>query len=212
MIALVITGTDPAFCAGLDLKELSQSNDIVEENLFAEILALPQVTIAAVNGPAVAGGLELALVCDVRLASERATFADTHLRVGVIPGGGGSVFLARAIGAARAKEMSLTGNYVSAGQADQWGLVNRVVRHEDLLETALSLAQSIASSNHSMVRQMKSAIDEGFSLSVPEALECEQRRFQEFRSRFDPSVVAEQRKAVIKRGRAQARGISKPSS
>src|SRR5208282_2638879 len=120
--AIVLTGADPAFCAGLDLRDLGvdKLGDLPSFN--AAVAASDVPVIAAVNGPAVTGGFELALACDFIVASERAVFADTHLRVGVYPGPV-AVDLPRRIGMARAREMSLTGNFVAADTALRIGLV-----------------------------------------------------------------------------------------
>ena len=140
---IILTGTDPAFCAGLDLKELGSSAGNLGgtgadggANTQGVRGPFPKVTkplIGAINGVAVTGGFELALNCDFLIASERAKFGDTHSRVGVMPGWGLTVLLPQAIGVRRAREMSFTGNFLSAEDAFQWGLVNHVVNHEDLI-------------------------------------------------------------------------------
>jgi enoyl-CoA hydratase len=142
----VLTGTDPAFCAGFDLRELSRSGIDVAlvfsvEGPFAQ---LRKPLIGAINGAAFTGGLEMALACDLRIASERAQFGDTHARVGVMPGWGLTARLPRAIGYARALEMSLAGTVVDAEQALAWGLVNKVVAHDDLRAAALQVGHRIA--------------------------------------------------------------------
>lgn len=142
--AVVLTGADPAFCAGLDLKEVAGSGanlGMVEDGPFAP---LSKPVIAAVNGVAYTGGLEIALCCDVRIAGENAVFADTHARVGVMPGWGLTVRLPKAVGHARALEMSLAGTRVDARTALAWGLVNQVVPHDRLLDTALDMARRMA--------------------------------------------------------------------
>src|ERR1700741_3050194 len=153
--AIVLTGRDPAFCAGLDLRELSTSGD----NLRIDATGRPwprlsTPVIGAVNGPAVTGGLELALHCDFAVASERAVFADTHARVGVLPGWGLSVLLPQAVGLRRAREMSLTGNFMDAQEALAFGLVNRVVAHDELLPVTLSIAADIAGNDQKAVRAL----------------------------------------------------------
>src|ERR1051326_1398952 len=144
---LILTGADPAFCAGVDSKEFG-SGEVQQGEGLADVGerepdgrtpfrgALPPHTkplIGAVNGVAVTGGFEVALNCDFLIASDRARFADTHARVGVMPGWGLTVLLAQRIGIARAKQMSITGNYVDAATALAWGLVNHVVPHDELL-------------------------------------------------------------------------------
>ena len=156
---LVLTGTDPAFCAGLDLRELGDTGGNIAPEAQSSMSKGPfpertKPLIGAINGVAVTGGLELALACDFLIASDRAQFADTHARVGVMPGWGLSVLLPQAIGVRRSREMSLTGNYVGAELAASWGLVNRVVPHEDLIGTVLELAADIRSNNQQGVRQM----------------------------------------------------------
>ena len=136
---MILTGAGKAFCAGLDLKELganasSALNDTIQDRDPARSLGrFSGPIIGGINGVAITGGFELALACDVLIASENARFADTHARVGILPGWGLSQKLSRAIGLYRAKELSLTGNFLSAQQAADWGLVNRVVSPEDLL-------------------------------------------------------------------------------
>ena len=142
--AIVLTGSDPAFCAGLDLKELSTEGMSGGGDGSSPLAGVAKPLIGAVNGVAVTGGLELALECDLLIASERAAFADTHARVGVMPGWGLTVGLPEAIGIRRAREMSFTGNYVDATTAERWGLVNRVVPHGDLVKTAVGFANDMA--------------------------------------------------------------------
>ena len=140
---MILTGADPAFSAGVDLKEFG-SGQVQQGESFGGVAesrdsfrgALPphaKPLIGAVNGVAVTGGFEVALNCDFIIASDRARFADTHARVGVMPGWGLTVLLAQRIGVARAKQMSFTGNYIDAQTACDWGLANEVVPHDELL-------------------------------------------------------------------------------
>ena len=145
---IVLTGAgERAFTAGLDLKELgieglhAANATEPEENPARAVLACSKPIIGAINGVAITGGFEVALACDVLICSINARFADTHARVGITPGWGLSQKLSRAIGPYRAKELSLTGNFLSAQQAYDWGLVNRVVEPADLMTAALDLAQ-----------------------------------------------------------------------
>jgi len=152
---VVLTGADPAFCAGIDLTRFADSSAL-DEGRYPWHGPFPprrKLLIGAVNGPAVTGGLELALACDFLVASEQATFADTHAKVGVMPGWGLAVLLPERVGFARAREMSASGRFVDAGLALRWGLVNHVVPHEDLLPFTIALARSCVS-NSSAVRQM----------------------------------------------------------
>jgi len=210
---VVLTGADPAFCAGLDLKELGaggsnlaggSSDPAVEgrwTNPVEAVWAMTKPVIGAINGACVTGGLELALGCDFLVASERAFFGDTHARVGVIPGGGMSVFLPMAVGLRRAKEMSLTGNFVDAHEAHRLGLVNHVVAHEELLGAARALATDIAGNDATAVRQMKRLFDEGSRLPVGEALAHARVVFSGLP--VDPDEIERRRGAVVDRGRAQ---------
>jgi enoyl-CoA hydratase len=156
---IVITGADPAFCAGLDLRNLG-TDSLAALPPFIKAVADSQVpTIAAVNGAAVTGGFEIALACDFIVASDRARFADTHLRVGVYPGPV-LVDLPRRIGMAKAREMSMTGNFVDSETALRIGLANHVVAHNDLLPVALKLAADIAEQDPVMVATMRRDWDE----------------------------------------------------
>ena len=175
---LVLTGTDPAFCAGLDLRELGDTGGNIEPEAQSSMSKGPfpertKPLIGAINGVAVTGGLELALACDFLIASDRAQFADTHARVGVMPGWGLSVLLPQAIGVRRSREMSLTGNYVGAELAASWGLVNRVVPHEDLIGTVLELAADIRSNNQQGVRQMLQTYESTTSVTLEEGWDVE---------------------------------------
>ena len=141
---IILTGAGRAFTVGLDLKELggevaSSKNDAITDRDLGEAIAnVGKPVIGAVNGFAITGGFEIALMCDFMIASTSARFADTHARVGVVPGWGLSQRLPRLIGINRAKELSLTGNYLDAETARDWGLVNRVVSDEDCCLPALS--------------------------------------------------------------------------
>ena len=204
--AVVLTGAGRAFCAGLDLKELGQgglpptgpANDPV-----AVLHAMPQVVIAALNGVAVTGGLELALACDILMASTQARFADTHARIGIVPGWGLSQKLSRLVGRSRAMEMSMSGNFVDAATAERWGLVNRVVEPEALLPAALSLAGDIASADGKMLRVYKRLIDDGHRMGLGEALVLERERHAQWARGLDSQELARRREGVQERGRKQ---------
>ena len=158
--AVVLTGAGTrAFTAGLDLKELGADTSNLgaanaegaEENPVKAIEQCKKPVIGAINGVAITGGFEVALACDILIASENARFADTHARVGIMPGWGLSQKLSRMIGISRAKELSLSGNFLDAATSCAWGLVNRVVPAEDLLGAAVKLAQDVASADPGMV-------------------------------------------------------------
>ena len=131
---VILTGADPVFCAGLDLKELGDSTELPDISPRWPPMTKP--VIGAINGAAVTGGLELALYCDILIASENAKFADTHARVGLLPTWGLSVRLPQKVGVGMARRMSLTGDYLSADDALRAGLVTEVVPHDELLAAA----------------------------------------------------------------------------
>ena len=205
--AIVLTGADPAFCAGLDLRSLGVES-LGDLPPFVASVAESQVpVIAAVNGPAVTGGFEVALAADFIVASERAAFADTHLRVGVYPGPV-MVDLPRRVGEAWAREMSLTGNFVDASTALRIGIANHVVPHEELLPLALELAGAIAEQNPAMVATMRR--DWGASVCTPLAqarqIHLEHGRAAGFREGASAAAIASRREAVIARSHAQRGG------
>lgn len=207
--AIILTGSDPAFCAGLDLKELGSTGGNLGAPGRRHLptgMPWPHLRtplIGAVNGVAVTGGLELALNCDFLIASERARFADTHARVGILPGWGLTVLLPQAIGVRRAKEMSTTGNYLSADEALAVGLVNRVVPHAALLPTVRALADDIASNDVAAVQALLASYKEVVATTAAEGLRLEQDAGRSFRHRSDPAEVERRRQAVIDRGRDQ---------
>ena len=158
---VVLTGADPAFCAGLDLKELGEGGAALAlgsspdgSTPAAPWSAIGKPVIGAVNGVAVTGGLELALHCDILVASDRAAFADTHALVGVMPGWGLSVLLPRAVGTRLARQMSLTGSFLSAHDALRSGLVTAGVPHAELLTQVHQIADAIVGNNRAAVRTL----------------------------------------------------------
>ncbi len=211
--AIVLTGAgERAFTAGLDLKELGADTgnlgaanaEGADENPVKAIELCPQPVIGAINGVAITGGFEVALACDILIASTNARFADTHARVGVMPGWGLSQKLSRLIGLGRAKELSLTGNFLGAEAARDWGLVNRVVAPEELLPAAQALARDIASADPAMVRAYRALIDDGYALPYGEALALEHARSSAANRTVSADAVEARRLAVMKRGRERA--------
>jgi enoyl-CoA hydratase len=207
---VILTGADPAFCAGLDLRELGSGANPLGEGADGGATGagpFPPRTkplIGAVNGPAVTGGLELALNCDFLVASTRARFADTHARVGVMPGWGLTVLLAQAVGVRKARELSLTGNFLTAHDALAWGLVNHVVDHDQLLPTARRLALDIAGNDQAGVRHLLATYAEVAAGTVAQGWEAEARRAREWAAGgIDPARVEARRRAIIDRGRDQ---------
>jgi enoyl-CoA hydratase len=202
--AIILTGSDPAFCAGVDLRELSVDSVGVRADaspLPFHLMSTP--VIGAINGPAVTGGFEVALGCDFLIASERARFADTHARVGVMPGWGLTVKLPQAIGIRRARQMSFTGNYIDAGTALAWGLVNAVVPHDDLLPACKALAGDIASIPSANVAGIKQAYLASSAAHDEVAAEAEVAFSTEWLQHFDPGALAANRDAIQQRGRSQ---------
>ena len=150
------------------------------------------------------GGLELALACDFLVASDHARFADTHARVGVMPGWGLTVALPEAVGLRRAREMSATGNFITAPTALAWGLVNHVVPHEELLGFARGLAADIASADPAAVREILRTYNEGSLVTAEQAALVEAEAHRRWHAGgIDAALVAGRRDAVIGRGRAQ---------
>jgi enoyl-CoA hydratase len=180
--AIVITGNERAFAAGADIKEMAGDSaiDMLILDQFQkwdQIKRLKKPLIAAVSGYALGGGCELAMLCDIIIASETAQFGQPEIKIGVIPGAGGTQRLTRAIGKSRAMEYILTGRFFSAQQAYEWGLVSRVVPVELYLEEAIKLAAEIASMPPLAVQLAKQAILKSYELSLEEGLHFERRNF-----------------------------------
>lgn len=204
---LVLKGAGKAFCAGLDLAELSSHGLPPSGPHNDPVTALASMlcpTIAAVQGVAVTGGLELMLACDMVLASHSARFADTHVRMGVLPGWGLSQKLSRMLGRSRAMELSMSGNFMGAEQAERWGLVNRLVPDDALQAQALALAQDIATAPREMTHAYKRLIDEGYQLPLGEALALERQRSQAWAKQLTAASLSGTSNAVKQRGRGQA--------
>jgi len=213
--AVILTGAGRAFCAGVDLKELGgetkPSGDrpaTIEAppdlDMVGAIRASPVPVIAAVNGVAITGGFELALACDLIVAASTARFADTHARVGILPTWGLTQRLPRLIGINRAKELSFTGDFLDAQQAERWGLVNRVVEPDELLDTCRRLGAEIAASDARAVRGLKRIYDDGADGTFADGLAVEAASSREHMRSVKPSEIAARRAAVQARGRTQA--------
>jgi enoyl-CoA hydratase len=209
--AIVLTGAGKAFTAGLDLKELGSDPSALgaanateaHDNPVAAIEGCGKPVIGAINGAAITGGFEVALACDILLASTQARFADTHARVGIMPGWGLSQKLSRLIGISRAKELSLSGNFLDAETACAWGLVNRVYPPDALVAAAVKLASDIASVPAEAVRNYKHLIDEGYSLPFAAAMAHEHSVSSSLNARVSPEAVEAARGGVMARGRTQ---------
>ncbi len=209
---LILTGAGRAFCAGLDLKELGANQSsalnttIQDRDPVRSLGRFSGPVIGAINGVAITGGFELALACDVLIASTEARFADTHARVGILPGWGLSQKLSRAIGIYRAKELSLTGNFLSADQAAEWGLVNRVVAPDDLLPTCRTLAEDMLSVVPQCLSGYKALIDEGFAEAFGDAMKTEHRVSNAANKSVSSDDVEQRREAIRQRGQSQKSG------
>ncbi|MBE7418962.1 MAG: enoyl-CoA hydratase [Ideonella sp.] len=205
---IILTGAGRAFCAGLDLKELGAGAADIGRSTVAgrgdPVGAMGRLTkpvIGAINGAAVTGGFELALACDVLIASTQARFADTHARVGLASGWGLSQKLSRAVGIYRAREISLGGRWVSAEQAAAWGFVNRVVPPEQLLDTARALAADMLLAQPGMLERYKAVIDDGFALAFGDGMALEAQRAREFNATVSAAEIEQRREGVRERNR-----------
>ena len=192
---------EKAFCAGADLSEfLSAPSSIIarqvrfSRDVWGLFLSLPQPLIAAVHGFVLGSGIEIALCCDIRIASEDTRFGLPEVGLGIIPAAGGTQTLPRAIGRGRALEMLLTSRWLSGEEALQCGLVNRLVPKDKLLETAEEMAKKIASYDPIAVRNAKQAVVRGLDLPLTEGLELEKRLASELR-------LATGKKGKIKKGK-----------
>ena len=205
--AVILTGEGRAFSAGVDLKELSNPGrkpaEFAPDDMIGAVRDFPGPVIAAVNGFAITGGFELALGCDLIIASREARFADPHARVGILPGWGLSQKLPRLIGIGRAKELSFTGNYLEAEQAAAWGLANRVTSPDELLPTCRALAKDMLSCQPDALRGYKKMIDEGFAMNYGDALRYESRVSRVSMREIRTEDVAVRRGEIQRRGRDQ---------
>ncbi len=183
--AMIIAAADPAFSSGGNIKDMAEKKGMfagspgeVMENYRKNIQRIPLAvhgvevpTIAAVNGPAIGAGCDLALMCDMRIASEKAKFGETFINIGLVPGDGGAYFLPRAVGLAKACELSFTGDVIDAAEALRIGMVNEAVPHERLMERAERLAGKIAEKPAAALRMTKRLIRMGQRHSLGELLE-----------------------------------------
>ncbi|AYM41176.1 MULTISPECIES: enoyl-CoA hydratase [Mycobacteroides] len=180
--AIIITGSEKAFAAGADIKEMADQSfsDMFGSDFFAawgKLGAVRTPTIAAVSGYALGGGCELAMMCDLIIAAENAKFGQPEIKLGVLPGMGGSQRLTRAIGKAKAMDMILTGRNMDAAEAERSGLVSRVVATESLLDEAKAVAKTISEMSLSASMMAKEAVNRAFESSLAEGLLFERRIF-----------------------------------
>ena len=179
---VILTGNEKAFAAGADIKEMAEASavEMLSRDQFArwdKIRKIKKPIIAAVSGFALGGGCELAMTCDMIIASETARFGQPEIGIGVMPGAGGTQRLTRAVGKAKAMEMVLTGKPIAADEALRWGLVNKVVPVEYYLQEAKDLAREVASKPPVAVRLAKEAVLKSFDTSIEGGLEYERRNF-----------------------------------
>jgi len=205
---VILTGAGKAFCAGLDLKELGQGRDTVQGTVetkdpVTSIARFSGPIIGAINGVAITGGFELALACDVLICSSEARFADTHGRVGILPGWGLSQRLSRTIGIYRAKELSLTGNFLTAQQAADWGLANRVVAPDELIPAAKKLANDMLSLVPEALSGYKKLIDQGYAEAFGDALKTELKFSGAANKAVRSTDIEARRESIRQRGQTQ---------
>jgi len=209
---IVLTGAGRAFCAGMDLKEIGAGGEGVtgyelsvagQMEMRNGISDFSGPVIAAVNGAAATAGFELALACDLIFVSTNAKFLDTHARVGMLPGWGLSQRLPRLVGIGRAKEISLSGNVVTAERACEWGLANRICEPDALVDEAVALALDMCSCVPGVMEGVKTLIDEGYSMLFDDAMAHELHVGTEQSKAVESSSIGERRSAVMDRGRKQ---------
>lgn len=207
---VILTGAGRAFCAGLDLKEVSETGMANIGRAVVQALEnFPGVIIGAINGAAITGGFEVALACDVLVASETARFADSHALVGFLPDWGLSQKLTRIIGPYRAKAISLTGRFVSAQEAYRLGLVSEVVPAEQLMESVIEMAKSMLATQPGMLEVLKSLMDDGYNLPFGAAKEMEHQRAFAWNKAVSPATISQRRQSVLAHGRQQTTGHDK---
>lgn len=209
--AIILTGAGRAFSCGVDLKEISQSTDAIqkfdwhgENSLYDVVQACPHPVISAVNGYAITGGLELALLADFIIASESAVFADTHARVGITPSWGMTQILPRLIGINRARQMSLTGEFVDANKASDWGLANEVVPSDQLMDRARALARQICETDRSTMTKIRDLIADSAELPLSASMSRETAVFDDHIATVSSADVDKGRTRVTERGRKLA--------
>lgn len=207
---IIFTGIGKAFIAGADISEMANMNELeakeyakLGSKIFRKIELLRQITIASINGYCLGGGNELAMATDMRIASENAKFGQPEVSLGITPGFSGTQRLPRLIGITKAKELLFTGKIIDANEAKMLGLVNQVVSHELLTESALNLAQTILKNSQNAIQIAKKAINEGIEAPLDDAIELENIYFSQLFSTFDQkegmAAFLEKRKANFRK-------------
>ena len=206
---VIITGSEKAFCAGADIKEMSAKStvDLIRNNnyfpLWKGVASHPKPIVAALSGYVLGGGLELAMACDILIASESTKLGQPEINIGIIPGGGGTQRLTRAVGRYKAMEMILTGSTITAEEARQFGLVNRVVPREKFLEEAKLVGREVASRSPLATKMAKQAINKAHELGVTEGIEFERQLFYQL---FSTQDKEEGMKAFLEKRKPEFRG------
>lgn len=208
--AVILYGGPAVFAAGADVKEMADMSyqDMLAasaglQDAFTSVARIPQPTIAAITGYALGGGCELAMCCDLRIAADDAQLGQPEIRLGIIPGAGGTQRLPRLVGASRAKELVLTGRLVGAEEALQIGLVNRVVAAPDVYPAAYELAARLAKGAPLALRAAKAAIDRGTETDLATGLEIERILFAGLFATDDQAIGM---KAFVEKGKAEFTG------
>jgi enoyl-CoA hydratase len=206
--AMVITGSSKAFAAGADIKEMQHKSymDVMKEDFITRnwesVTRIRKPVIAAVAGFALGGGCELAMMCDFILAGDNAKFGQPEIKLGVIPGAGGTQRLTRFVGKSKAMEMNLTGRFMDAAEAERSGLVSRIIPVDDLVTEAVKVAQSIADMSRPSVIIAKECVNRAYETTLAEGVRFERRVFHSLFSTEDQkegmSAFAEKRKAQFK--------------
>jgi len=209
---IIITGAGRAFCVGQDIKEFVQKEVMESEKSFPwdiwqRLLDLDCPVIAAVHGYVLTGGLELALCCDIIIASEDTMFGDTHARVGMVPGGGNTQILPRLVGVKKAKELLFTGNFISAQEALTIGLINKVVSRDKLEAAAQEMAENMLSCEQATVRQIKRMIDKGMR-DLEVGLMFEKLEAKNWYEQIGVEGIKQRWQAIQERGRGQTKRIA----
>jgi enoyl-CoA hydratase len=207
---VILTGAGRAFCAGADIKEICEIRSPMEAHLFVtsvqrvfnKIERLDKPVIAAVSGLALGGGCELALACDLRIAAENATFGQPEIKIGVIPGAGGTQRLPRLVGLGRAKELLFTGDTIDAQEAYRIGLINKVVPVEALMSETKKMALKLTKQPPLALKTTKTVVNEGINMNIQSALALEARGFEILFSTEDQKegmkAFVEKRKPIFK--------------
>ena len=193
--AVVLTGGDQVFAAGADIKEMVElsvddmrQRSVVLQDTFAAVARIGKPVVAAINGYALGGGCELALCADIRIASTEAVLGQPEIKLGIIPGAGGTQRLSRLVGPARAKELIFTGRFVAAEEALRIGLVDQVVPPADVLPTAMAWARQFVGAASVALRAAKTSIDDGLDLDLATGLELERTLFAELFATEDRTI------------------------